>query len=298
MHIYIKVFTVWLALVLTLAWGGAAAGATFEAAAPAPATQLDHPLPEGGFPDLDAEEEQVEAKPPPEVTGLPGVNLLPAASNFRINTAAFSENSHDVVDGCVEPGRHTLLRFDFLVHNAGMGDLVLGEVAEAEEYYVPSLGHGHYHLRDFNEYQLFDPDGQQVVEGHKQNFCLYDNRRISPWAQSRAQFGYHDCDSSQGLSAGWADIYAGHLTCQYITIDNVPDGDYAFLATTNAQAVITEASYADNRTCVELRIQGNKVSEIHEGLCQQLEGQLPELRKPTMNILIPCELQQVPACIR
>jgi hypothetical protein len=43
-----------------------------------------------------------------------GVNLVTRVRNFSIETRTFSASDHDVQDGCVTPGTHKLLRFDFL----------------------------------------------------------------------------------------------------------------------------------------------------------------------------------------
>ena len=282
-----------LALASTLAWGGLVAGFFFQPVAPAALALQVQPTPDDPLPTPGDATGQVES---PDDT--PGVNLLPIVRNFRINTAHFTETSDDVIDGCVTPGEHFLLRFDFLVHNAGLVDLVIGDPAEASHLFVRSVGHGHLHLKDFNEYKLFDRAGQQVIESYKQAFCLFDSQRISEWARITRQFIPDECDSYQGLSAGWADLYPARITCQFIAIDEVPDGDYAFVATTNAQARIDEVNYADNDICIELRIRGYSVTEISEGLCQELEGQSPALQKPVPRNLLPCNLRRVAACPR
>jgi hypothetical protein len=292
----------WLArgLILALAfiWGGMTARASFDVRLPASSAELTQPTPDDAPSIPDGAEQQEDDEPPAVPPVAPGANLLPTVSNFRINTATFTENSHDVIDGCIDPGWHKLLRFDFLVHNIGKDDLVLRNLDAFSLLTVPSVGHDHVHLGRFNEYQLFDRGGQQVIESYKQAFCLFDNRRISPWARSTGQFSPEGCDSIQGISAGWGDLYPGRISCQFIAIDDVPDGDYALVVTTNALGILNETSYADNRTCVSLNIEGYSVTEMQAGFCQQLKGQLPVLQKPIMDILVPCEQQDVPGCMR
>lgn len=298
MFVYLKWLRWWaggLALVLTLGWGSAAAGNPLQAAASTvPEVQLQ-PTPDDAPPGIGS---TAEGEAEIAAADMTGVNLTPIVRNFRINTAEFLESSDDVMDGCVTPGEHFLLRFDFLVHNAGLEDLVIGDPDEATHLFVRSVGHGHLHLRDFNEYQLFDRDGRQMIKSYKQAFCLFDSRRLSEWARLTRQFIPDECDSYQGLSAGWADLYPGRITCQFVAIDEVPDGDYAFLATTNSRAVVDETNYADNRICVDLRIRGYSVTEIDESLCHNLENQLPVLQKPTPRHLLPCNLQRISACMR
>ena len=52
-----------------------------------------------------------------------GVNLVTIVRNFSIRHETFTPNDHDVQDGCITPGAHRVLRFDFLSHNAADADL-------------------------------------------------------------------------------------------------------------------------------------------------------------------------------
>ena len=143
-----------------------------------------------------------------------GVNLVTRVRNFAISTQTFSSTDHDVQDGCVTPGTHRIMRFDFLSYNAGTSDLVIGSPASRPDLFVWSAGHGHYHLRDFNEFLLFNAQGNLATIGYKQAFCAIDIERIGAGASANARFA--NCNSDQGISAGWADVYSSGLPCQYI----------------------------------------------------------------------------------
>ena len=189
-----------------------------------------------------------------------GVNLVTRVRNFSISTQAFSSSDHDVQDGCVTPGTHKLLRFDFLSHNVGSSDLVIGSPAARPDLFVWSSAHGHYHLKDFNQFLLFDANGTLATTGYKQAFCAIDIERISSTASLNPRFD--DCNSDQGISAGWADVYSSFLACQFIVLDGVPDGDYCLQSTTNTQHTVGEDCYGDNTIWTGLRISGNTVTEI------------------------------------
>jgi hypothetical protein len=189
-----------------------------------------------------------------------GVNLVTRVRNFAISTQAFTANDHDVQDGCVTPGSHKIMRFDFLSYNAGNSDLVIGSPASRPDLFVWSAGHGHYHLRDFNEFLLFSANGALATIGYKQAFCAIDIERIGPNASPNPRFA--NCNSDQGISSGWADVYNSGLACQYIVIDNVPNGDYTLQSTTNAKHVVGEDCFGDNTEWTGLRISGNSVTEI------------------------------------
>ncbi|MEO5825123.1 MAG: lysyl oxidase family protein [Gemmatimonadales bacterium] len=189
-----------------------------------------------------------------------GVNLVTRVRSFSISNQIFTANDHDVQDGCVTPGTHKIMRFDFLSYNAGSSDLVIGSPASRPDLFVWSAGHGHYHLRDFNEFLLFNANGSLATIGYKQAFCAIDIERIGANASPTARFG--NCNSNQGISAGWADVYNSGLACQYIVIDNVPNGDYTLQSTTNAKHTVGEDCFGDNTEWTGLRIAGNTVTEI------------------------------------
>ncbi len=189
-----------------------------------------------------------------------GVNLVTRVRNFSIKNPTFSSTDHDVQDGCVTPGAHKVLRFDFLSYNAGSSDMVIGSPASRPDLFVWSSGHGHYHLKDFNEFLLFTAAGNLATVGYKQAFCAIDIERISPTASATPRFG--DCNSDQGISAGWADVYSDFLACQFVVIDGLPNGDYTLQSTTNAKHVAGEECYGDNTIWTGLRISGNTVAVI------------------------------------
>jgi hypothetical protein len=193
-----------------------------------------------------------------------GVNLVTIVRNFTITTETFPEDDHSVEHGCVKAGTHRLLRFDFLSHNIGDTDLELGDPKSRPDLFEFDPSHGHYHLKNFNTYELKNSSGSQVIPGVKQAFCLEDSEPHSPWAKPQARFT--DCNLNQGISAGWADLYPYYLPCQFIVIDGVQDGDYTLTATTNAQKVVQEDTYEDNTTAVGIRISGNNVSVFNPSI--------------------------------
>ncbi|MDQ3933780.1 MAG: lysyl oxidase family protein [Actinomycetota bacterium] len=190
-----------------------------------------------------------------------GVNLVPIVRNFTIEPRREAD-PHSIQDGCIEPGVHRLLRFDFLSHNKGDADLVVGDPRQHPEWFVESASHGHYHLKDFNEFVLFDMAGN-AVRGYKQAFCLEDSEPHSPHAGPTRQFT--SCNTNQGISAGWADLYYASLPCQFVVIDDVPDGDYVLRSTTNLNRIFPEDTYDDNTIHTRLRIQGDSVTVVADG---------------------------------
>jgi hypothetical protein len=87
---------------------------------------------------------------------------------------------------------------------------------------------------------------------------------------------FESCNTNQGISAGWADLYGRELPCQFVVIDGVPDGTYVLRSTTNAQRVVAESDYADNTIYTYLQISGAHVT--------QLEGPPPWADQPGWDV--------------
>lgn len=194
-----------------------------------------------------------------------GANLVTNIRNFRITNENISSTDGSVLDGCITPGQHRLLRFDFLTHNNGSTDLYVGPPPPPpppnpppDSVWVWSVSHGHYHFKEFNQYFLLDTTDRSVIPGYKQAFCLMDIERTDPNApRTSARYNCGD----QGVSAGWSDVYSSGLPCQFIAIDGLADGDYRLLATTNYKRHVQEDRYYDNSIVVGLRIRGNEVTQ-------------------------------------
>jgi hypothetical protein len=195
-----------------------------------------------------------------------GANLVTIVRNFAITRETIASNDGSVLDGCITPGAHRLLRFDFLSYNNGDADLYVGPppphpppYPPADSVWVWSASHDHYHYKEFNQYFLLNATDQAVIPGYKQAFCLMDIERIDP-AAPRTSPRYHCGD--QGVSAGWSDVYSSGLPCQFVIIDGLADGDYRLLATTDYKQHVQEDRYLDNSIVVGLRIHGDTVTEI------------------------------------
>ena len=120
----------------------------------------------------------------------------------------------------------------------GDGDLVVGDRADPENLYADwfylAECHGHYHIRDFSVYQLFDAAGNEVARGQKQGFCFEDSFKYSDAKSS----GY-SCEY-QGITSGWGDWYYKQLPGQWIDITGVPEGDYTVRVSINMEGTFEE----------------------------------------------------------
>lgn len=192
---------------------------------------------------------------------LAGPNLTPDVRNFAIEIG-YQAQQHEIEDGCISPGTHNVLRFDFLSKNIGDADFVVGRPVDRPDIFYFDPGHQHYHMKQFNQFKLYDTTGNLIIPSTKPGFCLDDSEQVLPNA-GPAKFP-SSCLATEvmGISAGWADLYRSDLPCQFLVIDGVPDGDYTLVVTTNAAQAVPEDTFADNTISRGLHIQRNTVQQL------------------------------------
>jgi hypothetical protein len=172
----------------------------------------------------------------------------PAASPSVIKRT-FSSYDCEVVEGCATVGTRRLLSFTTETRNIGGGDLALGNPATNSLFYWASC-HGHYHFEQFADYTLLDTNGNVVAAGHKVGFCLED---VHAWSPTANPATLYNCNN-QGIQAGWADVYAAGLPCQYIDITGLAAGNYTLRMVVNPAGLITEVTTNNNVTLVPVTI--------------------------------------------
>ncbi len=165
-----------------------------------------------------------------------------AAVDLALHVETFAADACELGadDDCAGgPGARTLLRFTVETPNLG-GDLRLGSPVDNPDF-VYSDCHMHYHLAGYARYELLD-GADVVAAGHKQAFCLEDSRAYEDGAATTARFS---C-LSQGIQAGWSDVYASDLPCQFIDVTDVPTGAYTLRITLDGDDRIPESDETNN----------------------------------------------------
>jgi hypothetical protein len=173
------------------------------------------------------------------------------------------------------PGR-TLLRLSNAVVNLGKGPMELrggsinseGKQEVFQRIYdddgsfsdrlagtfVFHLEHAHVHFEDFAQYNLRtvtlgDGVGDIVATGGKVSFCLLDVAKYSGSVHGAPHTEhYRTCNSFQGISVGWADVYHSVLADQWIDITDVPDGQYWLESVVDPSNRIVELNETNNVT--------------------------------------------------
>jgi hypothetical protein len=115
--------------------------------------------------------------------------------------------------------------------------------------------HGHIHFEDFAAFRLREvgPDGEVgavISTSDKVSFCLLDVEQYSGTASSN----YHTCDSIQGISAGWADVYDSGLPGQAIDITGVLNGSYWLEIEVDPLNNLVEADETNNVFRVQIEL--------------------------------------------
>jgi hypothetical protein len=202
-----------------------------------------------------------------------GVNLVGSLDGFKITRENFkrvkdgnfgSDGTDGSVNlGCVDEGNHRVLRFSLITKNIGDKDLIIGDPRDRPDIFEASdVYDTKYQFRThFFVYNLRNDDSSVNIHGYKIPYCFDALEKM-------------DC-FNQGILAGGAkeDTYEFSMPCQFVVIDDVPDGEYILEATVNAPSVdavksgkgtviIEEDNYDDNTVGVRLQIKGDNINVI------------------------------------
>jgi hypothetical protein len=176
------------------------------------------------------------------------------ASQVIFETRNFDAASCAVFENCVGGmGERKLLRFTVVSANQGRGLFKPPPPEERPDLFEFSACHAHYHFKGFATYSLLDQDGNEVVPGRKQAYCLIDSEQTTPGPNVACDPVY-DC-TNQGLQAGWADIYSNDIECQWLDITDIAPGTYELKVTVNPERVFEEISFENNTTSVPVTIE-------------------------------------------
>jgi hypothetical protein len=161
--------------------------------------------------------------------------------------------SCSAVERCVSgTGMRRVLRFSVQAINQGQAPLTVPPPLERPDLFTFSPCHGHYHFSGFASYLLLDSAGGTVLAGHKQAYCIGDSQQImlGPGISCAKEY---DCDT-QGIQAGWSDLYGNALDCQWLDITELAPGDYLLQVVLNPGRTFEEVSFDNNTVTVPVTI--------------------------------------------
>ena len=139
--------------------------------------------------------------------------------------------------------------------------------ARAELRYVRSETHAHWHLLDFERYELRRAaDGTPVQPDEKTGFCLGDRYETDPGTRLENEppqaVWTEECGRGQpallavreGISPGYGDDYDPELEGQFVDVTQVPAGRYVLVHSANPERALEESDYANNAASVLVQL--------------------------------------------
>jgi hypothetical protein len=190
-----------------------------------------------------------------------GVNLVPETMNFAVERLTFERQNiknptpgairnGSVEEGCVSEGTHKILSFLTEVINRGDKDLVVGKPEDRLDIFerASHTRSGWITKENFYEYSLKDTSEKILSKNSKRAWCIMDHNRFN-------------CNY-QGISVGDHDEYGTQEHCQFLVIDDLPDGEYVLEAIINPSKIFEEDNYDDNKIAKKIRIEGSIVDAL------------------------------------
>ena len=195
----------------------------------------------------------------PDCINGPDLLVMPFESSMYLQIYE-NEDGCAIEEGCLTGyGTRSIIRFSTHIKNVGNQDYFIGSVNDNEEtnQFEWDMCHNHWHYKGYAEYVLFDSTGQLIPVGFKNGFCVMDLECGGDDEYGVPPGTYTYGCSVMGISTGCGDIYGSGLSCQWIDITDVADGEYTFVVRTNwdqdPDAIGNiELSYENNweQTCI------------------------------------------------
>lgn len=133
--------------------------------------------------------------------------------------------------------------------------------------------HDHFHVQEYERYQL-RPIGESAWRGsHKEGFCLRDDANLAGKHESRyvdLDCGEDEKDTAlqvgEGQSEGWVDVYDWYLPGQYVELAGLSlPGDFCVAADVDPQQHLTEETRNNNSTSALVHITEADVTVVRQG---------------------------------
>ena len=138
---------------------------------------------------------------------------------------------------------------------------------EAEIRYVQSETHEHWHLLDFEQYELRRAESGELVQPDvKTGFCLgdrYETDRGAPleneparpvWTEECGRDRPELLSVREGISPGYGDDYAPELEGQYVDVTQVPAGRYVLVHRANPERAFEESDHGNNAASLLIQL--------------------------------------------
>ena len=190
------------------------------------------------------------------------------AREYRLGFASAVRNIGDgplIVSGRRQWGAIPTMTADQLIESADAPMAVVEGVGRLR--YVQSRDHEHWHLLDFERYELRHAGGStRRVTDRKTGFCLGDRYRTrgralpaqptAPRYTSRCGLGATGrLGLVEGISVGYGDDYPANLEGQSLPLTGLAAGRYVLTHRVNVRRRLRETDYSNNAASLLLRLQ-------------------------------------------
>ena len=189
------------------------------------------------------------------------------AREYRLGFASAVRNIGDgplIVSGRRRWGATPTMTADQVIERADAPMAVVEGVGRLR--YVQSRDHEHWHLLDFDRYELRRAGGStRRVTDRKTGFCLGDRYRTrgralpaeppAPRYTSRCGLGATGrLRLVEGISVGYGDDYAANLEGQSLPLTGLAAGRYVLTHRVNVRRRLRETDYSNNAASLLLRL--------------------------------------------
>ena len=189
-------------------------------------------------------------------------------STAREHRLGFASAVSNIGDGpLIISGRRELtadtMTADQLIERSGAPMAVVEGVGRLR--YVQSRDHEHWHLLDFERYELRLVGGTRRVTDRKTGFCLGDRYRTrrralpgeppAPRYTSRCGLGATGrLHLVEGISVGYGDDYSANLEGQSLPLSGLAAGRYLLVHRVNVRRRLHETDYGNNASSLLFRL--------------------------------------------
>jgi hypothetical protein len=173
------------------------------------------------------------------------VSVNTILNSLQINSFTSSDECL-VAEGCITgTGERKTLRFTTTISNYGNEDFYIGQSGGAgnlnSNFYWDDC-HGHAHYEGYANYRLYNYPSLEPSEtiGHKNGWCVMDlgaavSSETPDYITNPSPCSFTYGCSIMGISKGCSDTYGSGISCQWVDITDLEDGEYVLAVSTNME---------------------------------------------------------------
>ena len=173
------------------------------------------------------------------------VSVNTILNSLEINSFTSSDECL-VAEGCITgTGDRKTLRFTTTISNYGNEDFYIGESGGADglndNFYWDDC-HGHAHYEGYASYRIYNyPSlGPSETIGHKNGWCVMDlggavSSETPEYITNPSPCSFTYGCTTMGISKGCSDTYGSGISCQWVDVTDLADGEYVLAVSTNME---------------------------------------------------------------